>query len=161
MMIYQKPVIMPMTIEEIEKGNYQFKFGSLIKEDGKFSHLNIEDIKYSESKLFRPIPKYAETENITIMGSGHITPEASTRKIIITLPTHDPRYEHEFQIILALIKNTNNIFLTTRMSSAINNQELKQVLEPNTSGFAVLHQSCESSYIVKEHIVKEDSADKL
>lgn len=36
MMIYQKPVIMPMTAEEIEKGDYQFKFGSLIKEDGKW-----------------------------------------------------------------------------------------------------------------------------
>lgn len=133
----------------------------VLREDGKFSHLNIEDIKYSESKLFRPIPKYAETENITIMGNGHITPEANTRKIIITLPTRDPRYEYEFQIILALIKNTNNIFLTTRMTSATNNQELKQILEPDTSGFAVLHQSCESSYIIKEHIVKEDFDDKL
>lgn len=36
MMIYEKPMIMPITVEEIEKGNYQFKFGNLINEDGKW-----------------------------------------------------------------------------------------------------------------------------
>lgn len=36
MMIYEKPIIMPITVEEIEKGNYQFKFGNLINEDGSW-----------------------------------------------------------------------------------------------------------------------------
>ena len=36
MMIYEKPMIMPITVEEIEKGNYQFKFGNLINEDGSW-----------------------------------------------------------------------------------------------------------------------------
>nr|DAQ55963.1 MAG TPA: hypothetical protein [Caudoviricetes sp.] len=35
-MIYEKPMIMPITVEEIEKGNYQFKFGTLINEDGRW-----------------------------------------------------------------------------------------------------------------------------
>lgn len=36
MMIYEKPMIMPITVEEIEKGTYQFKFGNLINEDGSW-----------------------------------------------------------------------------------------------------------------------------
>ena len=36
MMIYEKPMIMPITVEEIEKGSYQFKFGILINEDGSW-----------------------------------------------------------------------------------------------------------------------------
>lgn len=36
MMVYEKPMIMPITVEEIEKGNYQFKFGNLINEDGRW-----------------------------------------------------------------------------------------------------------------------------
>nr|DAW71450.1 MAG TPA: hypothetical protein [Caudoviricetes sp.] len=36
MMILKKPIILPMTVEEIEKGSYQFKFGDLINENGKW-----------------------------------------------------------------------------------------------------------------------------
>ena len=36
MMIYEKTMIMPMTAEEIENGSYQFKFGKLINEDGRW-----------------------------------------------------------------------------------------------------------------------------
>lgn len=36
MMIYEKTMIMPMTAEEIENGSYQFNFGNLINEDGRW-----------------------------------------------------------------------------------------------------------------------------
>lgn len=132
----------------------------VLREDGKFSHLNIEDIKLSDTKLFRPIPKYADTEDITIVGSGgRISPTANTRRITIYLPSKDNRYELEFNVVMDLIKSTNNIFLTTKLASNIKQGDLENTLDPGNKGLSFLQQISISSFVIKESVVKSDNSE--
>lgn len=131
----------------------------VLREDGKFSHLNIEDIKLSGTKLFRPIPKYAETEDITIVGSSEIKPEANSRRITIYLPSKDDRYKLDFNIVMDLIKCTNNIFLTTKLASNIKQGDLENTLDPGNKGLSFLQQISISSFVIKESVVKSDNSE--
>lgn len=131
----------------------------VLREDGKFSHLNIEDIKLSDTKLFRPIPKYAETEDISIVGSSEIKPEANSRRITIYLPSKDDRYKLDFNIVMDLIKCTNNIFLTTKLASNIKQGDLENTLDPGNKGLSFLQQISISSFVIKESVVKSDNSE--
>ena len=129
----------------------------VLREDGKFSHLNIENMKNSEMKLFRPIPKYADTEDISIVGSSEIIPAASSRRITIYLPSKDDRFKLEFNVVMDLIKSSNNIFLTTKLVSNIKQDELQNTLDPKDKGLSFLQQLSISSFIIKESVVKSDN----
>lgn len=65
----------------------------------------------------------------------------------------------DFNIVMDLIKCTNNIFLTTKLASNIKQGDLENTLDPGNKGLSFLQQISISSFVIKESVVKSDNSE--